>query len=162
MPLRRHPVARSSDAGALAGFPIERDLVQRLRDSYDLVRQRDLQLAEIFYERLFTAAPAVRPLFTLPSEQQAAKLMAALDAIVRNLTAPADNAALLNDLGKRHAAYGARPEHYDLVIDLLVESMTTLLGDEIDATVFDEWRMALRLVSDQMIAAAQRAPPASP
>lgn len=80
--------------------------------------------------------------------------MGSLDAVVQNLEHPASNAAMLAALGKRHVGYGAKPEHYDLVIDLLIQSMRELADSDLDAAALDEWRMALRLISNQMIAAA--------
>lgn len=156
MPVHRHPVADTKAPGPLAQVPLDHALIARLRASYAVVRQRDLKLAEIFYARLFAAAPHLRPMFRGEPAVQAAKLIASLDAIVQNLVDPQANAAMLAALGKRHAGYGAKPEHYDLVIKILVESMHELLGPQTPQQSLDEWRTALRLVSNQMIAAGAR------
>jgi hemoglobin-like flavoprotein len=153
MPVRRHPVAASNLANALDRLPMDLELVGRLKAVYERVRAEDLRLAEIFYAKLFAAAPHLRPLFRAAPAEQAAKLMSALDAVVRNLENPAANAALLADLGRRHAAYGAQPAHYDLVIDLLITSMQDLLGPTADARALADWRTALRLIAEQMIEA---------
>jgi hemoglobin-like flavoprotein len=154
MPVHRHPVALSKAADPLAIVPLDLALVQRLRATYDRVRAHDLRLAELFYTKLFTAAPHLRSMFGSDLRSQAVKLTAALAAVVENFENPAANAALLADLGRRHATYGATPEHYDLVINLLIDSMQTLLGHDTTRRDLDEWRLALRLVSDQMISAA--------
>jgi hemoglobin-like flavoprotein len=154
MPVKRHPVAVSGLRDPLARLPLDTALVARLRATYERVRARDQRLAEIFYRKLFAAAPQIRPLFRSDPKAQAQKLMSALDAVVRNLEHPAENAAMLAEMGRRHAQYGAKPEHYHLVIDLLVESMNELLGAELDRAASDEWRLALRLISNQMIAGA--------
>lgn len=154
MPVRRHPIAATDRAGRMAHVPLDAALIARLRMSYERIRASDTRLADIFYERLFAAAPQLRPMFRSDPGAQAKKLMASLDAIVRNLEAPGENAAMLAELGRRHSAYGAAPAHYDLVIDLLVSSIGEVLGPQADARSLDEWRTALRLVSDQMIAAS--------
>jgi len=77
--------------------------------------------------------------------------MAALDAVVRNFEHPLENVAMLAQLGSRHIGRGTKPEHYNLVIDILITSMTELLGPYADGRGLDEWRMALRLISDHMI-----------
>lgn len=154
MPVRRHPVATSQTRDPLAAVPLDVALVARLRASYNLVRAHDFRLAEIFYAKLFDAAPHLRPLFRSDPAEQARKLVGSLDAVVQNLEHPASNAAMLAALGKRHVGYGAKPEHYDLVIDLLIQSMRELADSDLDAAALDEWRMALRLISNQMIAAA--------
>lgn len=159
MPVHRHPVAVAPIRDPLANLPLDLALVDRLRATYALVRARDTRLAEIFYGRLFSAAPHLRPMFKSAPADQARKLTDALDAVVRNLQEPAQNAAMLDALGRRHAEYGAKPEHYVLVIDLLIDSMREVLDAPPDAPAtversLDEWRMALRLISDQMIRAA--------
>jgi len=155
MPVHRHPIANSKDPGPLSSVPLDRSLIERLKASYALVREQDLKLAEIFYAKLFTAAPQLRPMFRSEPQVQTAKLIASLDAIVQNLVDPKANAAMLAALGKRHAGYGAKPEHYDLVIELLVDSMRELLGPRAQEQSLREWWMALRLVSDQMLAAGR-------
>lgn len=153
MTLKRHPVAVSNPIDALARLPVDHVLIQSLRESYGRVRAEELRLATIFYARLFGAAPALRGMFKGDLPSQAAKLTAALDAVVQNLERPRENAEMLAELGRRHAAYGAKPEHYDLVVDLLVESMQEVLQTTGDDRAIREWRMALRLIADQMIAA---------
>lgn len=154
MPVHRHPVAVLRQDTALSGLPVDLALVARLRSMYERIRGRDTQLARFFYARLFAVEPRMRALFRGDPHEQAQKLTAALDTVVRNFENPGTNAAMLSDLGKRHAAYGVLPEHYDLVIDLLVESMSELLKPDLDLQGLEEWRMALRLISNQMIIAA--------
>jgi hemoglobin-like flavoprotein len=154
MPVRRHPVALSIQNDALEALPIDHELVDRLRASYAEMRVKDTRLAQIFYAKLFAAAPHLRALFRDSIEEQAHKLMASLDAVVQALDRPIENAARLGDLGRRHAEYGAKPEHYELVSDLLVASMRELLTPAVHEKMLAEWRMALTLISRQMIAAA--------
>jgi nitric oxide dioxygenase len=161
MPVTRHPVAVLQRRDHLARLPLDTDLIVRLRSTYERMRARDQRLAEIFYAKLFAAAPQLRPLFRSEPQAQAQKLTAALDAVVRNLEHPAANAAMLAELGRRHVQYGAKPEHYSLVIDLLVESMEELLGADVDPPPLDEWRLALRLISNQMIAGTDGHPSAT-
>jgi len=155
MPFHGHPVAAGALPGPLSAIPLDNELIARLKSTYARVRSNDLRLASTFYAKLFEAAPQLRTLFRDDLAAQARKLTAALDLVVNNFDRPADNAAMIAGLGRRHAAYGARAEHYDLVVDLLIESMREVLGPSADAKALGEWRMVLRLVSNQMIAAAQ-------
>lgn len=162
MAMRRHPVAASSIPDQLAAIPIDHALVARLEATFKLLRQQSADLGRVFYAKLFAAAPQVRPMFRTSPEEQAAKLVASLEAIVRNLADPRANADMLRALGERHATYGAKPEHYDLVVDILVGSMREILGPSADAKSLDEWRTALQLVSRQMIAAGEARPHTPP
>lgn len=162
MPLKRHPMAVSNAIGSLVRLPLDTALVDSLRATYERVRADDIRLATVFYDKLFAAAPQLRPMFKGDLESQRQKLVQALDAVVRNFENPMENASMLAALGQRHAQYGAKPEHYDLVIGLLIEAMATLLGPDADPKGLDEWRMALQLVSNQMIATAGNPDPSNP
>ncbi len=162
MPMHRHPIALSKVTDPLALVPLDLALVRRLRASYERVRAHDLRFAESFYAKLFAAAPHLRAMFSADLVSQAKKLTGALNAVVDNFENPSANAAMLADLGRRHAAYGAKPEHYDLVVRLVVESMQEILGSSADRHDLEEWRMALQLISNHMIVAANRASPAGP
>ena len=153
MPVRRHPVANFPQH-TRHDLPLDQALVGRLRTTYTRVRAQEMEFSRLFYAKLFEAAPHVRVMFKSDLASQTAKLTAALDAVVRNLESPRENAAMLAELGRRHAAYGARREHYDLVVDLLVQSMQEVLHAPGDDPLTLEWRMALRLIAGQMIAAA--------
>jgi hemoglobin-like flavoprotein len=156
MPLRRHPVALSDDRSQLEAIPLDHELIRRLKEAYRLLRASDLQFAQQFYAKVFQARPALRSLFPADLTQQAQKLVAALDAVVDNLERPAENARLLAELGSRHAGYGVLPEHYDLVVGLLIESMREVLGTNASSEILDEWHTVLRLASRKMIAAAHQ------
>jgi len=158
MTVKRHPVAVANAGDLLSRVPLDTALVARLRGTYERVRLHELKLAEIFYAKLFAAAPHLRAMFRSDPASQAQKLMASLDAVVRNFENPAENGAALAALGQRHAGYGARPEHYGLVVDLLVDSMREVGGAGLDENGLREWKQALQLISAQMIAAS--APPA--
>lgn len=152
MPVRRHPIANPMQNTGLASVPLDKDLITRLQRSFDEIRPHGAALGAAFYAKLFAKAPQVRPLFRSETAVQAQKLIAALDAVVRNLVNPAENAAMIAALGRRHAGYGATPEHYELVVTLLVEAIDEVMGPRIAPPRLEEWRLVLRLVSDQMIA----------
>ena len=154
MPVRRHPMAQSNEHLLLDPIPLDVALIARLQQVYQVIREGDLKLATIFYDKLFAAHPNLRGLFPDDLKQQAGKLVATLDSVFGNLERPEANARMLAELGIRHVQYGATPEHYDVVVDLLVSSMEELLGPAAPVQVIVEWRTALRLISDQMIAAA--------
>ncbi|MCW5756511.1 MAG: hypothetical protein KIT54_04665 [Phycisphaeraceae bacterium] len=155
MPVHRHPASASKVGEPITRIPVDAGVIERLRSSYRLVRRQDLEFARVFYAKLFEAAPGVRAMFPQDLELQSRKLTMALDTIVANLENPEANSHLLAQMGKRHAGYGARPEHYHLVIETMVAAMRAVLGAQADERVLDEWRMALRLIGKQMIDAGR-------
>jgi serine/threonine protein kinase/pimeloyl-ACP methyl ester carboxylesterase len=72
------------------------------------------------YDRLFASHPEIRPMFRTDMAAQRRKLLGALVAIVDSLQAPGRLIPLLEDLGRRHAAYGVRPDDFDAVGEALL------------------------------------------
>ncbi|MBX3316485.1 MAG: hypothetical protein KF902_06435 [Phycisphaeraceae bacterium] len=158
-PVSLHPLFREDSRSALPGIVIDRGLIDRLSASFNALRPAAGDLAAAFYRRLFEKAPHVRDMFTQPIEVQQQKLIASLETIVQFLTDPPAQRAFLRDLGKRHANYGARPEHYNLVIETFLEAIEEVTGGLLDPMVKSEWRMVMRLVSDAMIDGAIQSSP---
>lgn len=109
------------------------------------------QAAEIFYDKLFQLAPGVRPMFKGDMQEQGRKLMAMLGAVVnglKNLDAilPAAEA-----LAKRHVDYGVKPEHYPIVGEALLLTLSLGLGDAFDAETKRAWAEAYDILSSYMI-----------
>jgi hemoglobin-like flavoprotein len=104
--------------------------------------------AEIFYDRLFEVAPAVKPLFSGDMAEQRRKLMATLAAVVGGLS---DLLPAASALAKRHVGYGARPEHYPVVGDALLWTLARGLGPQWTPEVAAAWTAAYATLSGFMI-----------
>jgi hemoglobin-like flavoprotein len=126
--------------------------VPALQTSFDLIAPRGEELIDQFYDRLFEAAPAVRPLFAaadLPRQKTMLlgtlvllrKSLHDLDTIVPNLRA----------LGARHVAYGARPEHYPVVGEALISAMEAVAGPAWSSRHEAAWRQAFAIVAATML-----------
>ena len=102
--------------------------IDALESSFDLLAPRGEELVDTFYERLFARAPEVRPLFGTDLRRQRTMLLRAL-VLVRSSLRDLDSILpTLRSLGARHVGYGARPEHYPVVAEVLIESMAALAG----------------------------------
>ena len=109
--------------------------------------------ATLFYDRLFSVAPAVRPLFPDDITEQKRKLMEMIGAVVDGLD---DLPSIVGDvqaLGARHAGYGAKPEHYPVVGDCLLWTLGQGLGDGFTPDVKEAWTEAYQILATTMIAA---------
>src|SRR5919109_5370879 len=100
-----------------------------LETSFDLVAPRGDELMDEFYTRLFAAAPAVRPLFPSDMKRQKVMLRGALVLLRKSLRDLGPIVPKLRELGARHVAYGARPEHYPVVGGVLIASMEEIAGE---------------------------------
>ena len=79
----------------------------------------DLVAAE-FYERLFELDASLRPLFKEDLTEQKKKLMMMLKFAVGTLDRMEVFAPSLEELGRKHVAYGVRETHYETVGNALM------------------------------------------
>src|SRR4051812_19410774 len=126
-----------------------------LEESFDAVAPRGDELIEDFYARLFATAPAVKALFPEDMTRQRAMLLSALVLLRKSLRDLDRIVPTLHKLGARHVAYGAKPEHYPLVGQVLIESMATLAGDAWLPEYESAWGLAFNVVAGVMIEGAE-------
>jgi hemoglobin-like flavoprotein len=123
-----------------------------LETSFDLIAPRGDELMDTFYTRLFTAAPAVRPLFAgTDLRRQKTMLLGTLVLLrksLRNLDAIVPK---LRELGARHVAYGAEPAHYPVVGQVLIGSMADIAGNQWRPDYGRAWAAAFDLVAGAML-----------
>jgi hemoglobin-like flavoprotein len=126
--------------------------VNRLETSFDLLAPRGEELVELFYRNLFEAAPDVQPLFAKTDlKRQQAMLLAAL-VLLRNSLRDLDALVpKLRAMGARHVAYGATPEMYPLVGEVLLASMAELAGDAWNPGLAAAWSDAYGVVASAML-----------
>jgi hemoglobin-like flavoprotein len=63
----------------------------------------------------------------------------------------------LRELGARHVAHGARPEHYPLVGSVLIAAMAAIAGDAWTQEYESAWSDAFELVAATMLEGAEQA-----
>jgi methyl-accepting chemotaxis protein len=132
--------------------------LEALETSFDLIAPRGDELMDVFYARLFAAAPAVQPLFAgTDLKKQKGMLLATLVLLrksLRNLDAIVPK---LRELGARHVAFGARPEHYPVVGEVLIASMAEIAGPVWTDEYERAWSTAFGIVAGAMIEGARSA-----
>jgi nitric oxide dioxygenase len=129
-----------------------------LEESFDLVAPRGDELMDTFYARLFAAAPAVRPLFAATDlRRQKAMLLGALVLVRKSLRDLDAIVPKLRELGARHVAYGARPEHYPVVGAVLIASMAEIAGEAWRPEFESAWAAAYDVLAGAMLDGAASA-----
>lgn len=114
--------------------------------------------AELFYNRLFELDPALKPLFRGDMKEQGRKLMSMLSTVVSGLTRLEAMVPAVQDLGKRHVAYGVEDRHYDTVGAALLWTLGTGLGDDFTPEVKAAWTTAYVTLAGVMKEAAATVP----
>jgi hemoglobin-like flavoprotein len=110
--------------------------------------------AGLFYRKLFTLDPSLKPLFKGDIKEQGRKLMAMISVAVAGLTRLETIVPAVQDLGRRHVKYGVKDKHYDTVATALVWTLGQGLGEAFTPDVKDAWVTAYGVLAKTMKDAA--------
>jgi hemoglobin-like flavoprotein len=129
--------------------------IELLEDSFQAIVPCGEAFVTAFYERLFTRFPQTRAFFAATDmKEQRKKLLGALALVIQNLRKPEVLTNALTGLGRRHVAYGVRPEHYPIVGAVLLETFADFLGERWTRAHHDAWAQAYQAVSAIMLEGA--------
>jgi purine-binding chemotaxis protein CheW len=129
--------------------------IDLLEQSFAELSQHGDLLVKRFYEELFKRYPDVKSLFNNTTiEEQQRKLLAAIKMVVTSIRDPKALNDVLVNLGERHRAYGAQPEHYQAVKATLLEVMKEISGSSWSEAKYSTWDHALQSVAASMLKAA--------
>ena len=132
--------------------------LEALETSFDLVAPRGEELIELFYAKLFAAAPAVRPLFAHTDlRRQKAMLLGTLVLLRKSLRDLDRIVPALRALGARHVGYGAEAAHYAVVGEVLIASMAEVAGGAWRPEYEAAWADAFGVVAGVMLEGAAAA-----
>lgn len=111
--------------------------------------------ASLFYGRLFELDPAIERLFRRTDMAAQRKvLMQTLTVVVKSLDKLDQLVPAVQALGRRHAGYGVREEHYATVGSALLWTLKQGLGAAFTPAVRESWTEAYGRLASVMIGAA--------
>jgi len=110
--------------------------------------------AELLYGKLFELDPALQRLFKGDMREQGRKLTAMLNTIVSKLSHLDELVPAAQALGRRHAGYGVKEEHYATVGEAFLWTLSAGLGDAFTDDVKTAWTVAYTTLANVMIDAA--------
>lgn len=131
--------------------PEKKQLVQ---ESFAKVIPISDQAAALFYQRLFTLDPSLKPLFKGDMEEQGRKLMKMIGTAVNGLDDLNAVVPAVQDLGRRHVGYGVKDEHYDTVGSALIWTLDQGLGEDFTPETQEAWTEVYTLLATTMKDAA--------
>lgn len=129
-----------------------------IRQSLESLEDYSNSLTKLFYGRLFELAPSTRYLFKVSLEEQSRKLLEMLVTAAEALDDFESLRPRLTELGRKHVAYGAKPEHYDVLRTALLWALAQALEQEFDPDTKAAWEQMLRVISDTMLEGAAQGP----
>lgn len=134
---------------------MNKETIQLVQNSWQKVIAIGPQAAALFYQNLFEADPALKPLFKGDLQAQGKKLIEMISIAVNKLADLDALIPVLQNLGKRHAAYGVQDAHYDTVGAALLKTLGQGLGNEFTGEVKAAWTSVYQVMADVMKAAAK-------
>ena len=126
-----------------------------IRTSWAAVEPIADTAASLFYNRLFELDPAIERLFRRADMAAQRKiLMQTLTVVVKSLDKLDQLVPAVQALGRRHAGYGVRDEHYATVGAALLWTLEAGLGESFTPPVRAAWAEAYGILASVMIQAA--------
>ncbi|BAU49458.1 hemin receptor [Sulfurifustis variabilis] len=116
------------------------------------------QAAALFYRRLFELDPSLKALFRGDMREQGAKLMRMIAMAVNGLDRMSELVPVVQDLGRRHVAYGVTAAHYETVGAALLWTLGQGLGPSFTPEVREAWGAVYGVLAQTMIDAAYGEP----
>jgi nitric oxide dioxygenase len=130
--------------------------IERIRTSWSAVEPMAVQAATLFYQRLFELDPTIKRLFRgTDMEKQRKVLMQTLAVAVKGLDKLDTILPAVQALGRRHAGYGVRAEHYETVGVSLLWTLERGLGEAFDEETRDAWATAYGTLASVMMQAGE-------
>ncbi|MDX2151470.1 MAG: globin domain-containing protein [Bryobacteraceae bacterium] len=123
---------------------------QLVRESFDAVKADAGPLALLFYGRLFSLDPTLRPLFKVDMREQSRKLMDMFTVLVSSLDRLEELRPELRELGAKHAGYGVRVEHYETLRGALLWSLGQALEKDFDGETREAWGVLIGEINEEM------------
>ena len=130
---------------------MNRQQIDLVRQSFALVQPIAPVAAALFYDNLFEADPALRPLFKGPMAHQGERLMGMIGRAVGLLDQPDSLMPVLRLLGSRHAGYGVVESHYATVGGALLKTLGQGLGDAFTPDVKQAWTDLYGVIAKTML-----------
>jgi hemoglobin-like flavoprotein len=128
--------------------------IELVQDTWQNVLPIADTAAKLFYGRLFSLDPGLKPLFKGDMEAQGRKLMAMIGTAVSGLGRLESIVPAVQALGRRHAGYGVKEAHYETVAAALLWTLEQGLGQAFTEEVKGAWASAYGLLAKAMKDAA--------
>jgi hemoglobin-like flavoprotein len=128
--------------------------VELVQNTWRTVQPIGDTAAELFYGKLFSLDPSVRPLFKNDLRDQGRNLTAMISVAVYALARPEKILLAVRQLGRRHAAYGVQRRHYDVVAAALLWTLEKCLGEAFTPEVNAAWAAVYGFLAEAMQEAA--------
>jgi len=132
-----------------------------LQGSLGLIAPVADDVIRAFYDQLFQDYPQVRPMFPAVMDLQRERLLKAIIALVTHYDRPEQLMPALTAMGRTHAGYGVRMEHYTAVGGTLLATLQQFAGAAWTPELAGAWARAYTFAAGAMMHAGDLVEPDS-
>lgn len=125
-----------------------------VQDTLAQVIQEEDTAVTLFYNRLFTLDPTLRPLFPANLTEHGRHFLATLHLSIASLSTPEILIPAVKKLGRDHSGYGVRYHHYHTFCQALLWMLAEICGEAFTPKVAEAWTDAFYLLAGLMKEAA--------
>ena len=118
------------------------------------LKEHGLLLTTHFYQCLFTHYPDLKTVFDMANQEsgrQPVALATAVLAYAQHIDNPLVLEPALTRIGRKHTSLNIRPEHYPIVGEQLLASISEVLGEAATPQLLDAWAAAYGELASLMI-----------
>ena len=114
-------------------------------------------VADVFYTKLFTDNPSLRPMFPADMSAQYVKLIDMINMIIARLDNPCAFLSEVGEMAKKHTGYGVKPRHYMMVGAALLWTLEKGLGCDWTVDMKEAWTICYGNLSEIILRSLQEA-----
>jgi NAD(P)H-flavin reductase/hemoglobin-like flavoprotein len=134
----------------------------RLRASWAQVAAHGVNVPAFFYARLFLLHPHLREMFPVSMAAQQDRLVSALARVISHVDDLPAVTPFVQQLGRDHRKFQVLPEHFPVVGEALLATLSHFLGEAWTDELAEDWTAAFNVVATVMIEAAEEAEDSCP
>ncbi|MCC6284244.1 MAG: hypothetical protein IT439_02905 [Phycisphaerales bacterium] len=135
--------------------PMRSSAAKRIQETYRRLSPRGEDVVAALYDRLFERSPSLRELFPADMRNLRGHFWGALAIIARNADHLDELREPLAGLGRAHERFGVESEHFELVREVLLETLEAFLADDWTRKVREAWDEVIRKVNAMMLGARE-------
>jgi hemoglobin-like flavoprotein len=130
-----------------------KEQINLVEGSWDFIIMNTSEAGNIFYSKLFELDPTLKVLFKEDIDSQSRKLVSLITFVVHKLSNLNEVIDDVIALGKRHAGYKVKPEHFNTVAAALLWTLELALKDQWNDKMKAAWVEVYTVLSGAMMKA---------
>lgn len=123
---------------------------ERVRKSFEQLKPRSFEVADLLYKKLFELEPKTVALFRGDMKEQKEKLMRMLQIAIEGIDNHQELQPTLFNLGRIHHSYGVEGRHFIAFQESLLFALRSVLGKDFTQETEEAWKAVYLYMASTM------------